>query len=70
MGKIVFEDADGSPVTWTGADDRLGYDERTGHWMLATGDGEDVLHRLIPRERVCHVEVRDPTTVTVGANRS
>ena len=57
MGKIVFEDADGSPVTWTGADERISYDSKTSHWVLVTGDGNDVLHRLIPRERVIHVDV-------------
>lgn len=57
MGKIVFEDPEGSPVSWTGADERLSYDESTGHWVLVTGDGDDLLHRLIPRERVVYVDV-------------
>ena len=56
MGKIVFEDADGSSVTWTGTDGRISYDSETSHWVLVTGD-DDVLHRLIPRERVIHVDV-------------
>ena len=59
MGKIVFEDADGSPVTWTGADERIRYDRNSGHWVIVTGEDGDVIHRLIPRERVCRVDLVD-----------
>lgn len=57
MGNIVFEDTDGSSVTWTGPDERIRYESASKHWIVTTGDGDDLLYRMIPRERVYHVDV-------------
>lgn len=59
MGTIVFEDPDGGSVTWNGADERIRYDDSTDHWVLVTGEPGDLLHRMIPRERVFHVDTSE-----------
>lgn len=37
MRTTAFEDAEGSPVAWTGANERLRYDGDAGHWVFVTG---------------------------------
>jgi len=53
MGVIVYEDSQGGVTEWPTDDERLRYDDATGHWLVKTGDGTV---RRIPRERVFYVE--------------